>query len=291
MRIAVSGATGNTGVSVVENLSKKGHEVVAISRSPDSAVSKRLASLPGVTVVTIENAFKKPIDRAYVCFAPTRTMFSDETDFLRDLRKANVKYIVKLATAEYFMDDALDKRFYARSHIAIENILEKGTIPFTSLRANLFMTWTGADYAGVKKTKTFKTMAGATPVACIHPDDIGLAVATLLSLPDPSAHYGKKYNLSGPEDLTGDSMAKDFSEVLGEKITFDTGFTDDEYVGAFVQMGLKQHEADHMRGTLAEFHTGKLTLASAPTSPALLSLVPPSTTFKQFLQTYYAENK
>jgi uncharacterized protein YbjT (DUF2867 family) len=52
MRIVVSGATGNTGVAVVETLSKIGNiEVVALSRTPASAVSKRLAALPNVTVV------------------------------------------------------------------------------------------------------------------------------------------------------------------------------------------------------------------------------------------------
>eukprot|EP00026_Physarum_polycephalum_P011350 Phypoly_transcript_11568.p1 GENE.Phypoly_transcript_11568~~Phypoly_transcript_11568.p1 ORF type:complete len:291 (+),score=42.12 Phypoly_transcript_11568:185-1057(+) len=288
MRIVVSGATGNTGVVVVETLSKLGHEVIALSRTPSSDVSKRLASLPNVTVVLNEEAFSKPVDRIYVCFPPTRTLFVDETEFLRQAYQAKVKYIVKLATAESFMKDPLDKRFYARSHIAIEHILEQGNIPWTSIRANLFFNWVGVDWQEVKKTKKFSSAIGNAPAACIYPGDIGRAAAALLALPDPSAHYGKRYNLSGPADINADSIASDLSEVLHEKITFDHAFTEDEYVAVFVQFGLKPSEAEPMRGTMTEFQSGSLQLKAAPTSPEILALAPPTTTFKQFLQELYA---
>eukprot|EP00026_Physarum_polycephalum_P007945 Phypoly_transcript_08018.p1 GENE.Phypoly_transcript_08018~~Phypoly_transcript_08018.p1 ORF type:complete len:291 (+),score=46.84 Phypoly_transcript_08018:549-1421(+) len=288
MRIVVSGSTGNTGVAVVETLSKLGHEVVALSRTPTSDVSKRLASLPNVTVVLNENAFKKPVDRVYVCFPPIRTLFEEETEFLRQAYQAQVKYIVKLATAEYAMKDPLDKRFYGRAHVAIEHILEQGNIPWTSLRANLFFNSVGVDWQGVKNTKRFCTITGNAPAASIYPGDIGRAAAALLALTDPSAHYGKRYNLSGPADINAESIAADLSEVLGEKITFDHAITEDESVAMYVQFGLKPSEAESMRGTMTEVQSGCLQLKNVPTSPEMLVLAPPSTTFKQFLQEFYA---
>jgi hypothetical protein len=144
-----------------------------------------------------------------------------------------------------------------------------------------------------------------------------------------------RYNLSGPADITGDSIAADLSEVLKEKITYERAFTAgkslsifphlhppffslyfifilfyfifilfyfilflflfyfvDEYVAEFVKMGLTQDQAAPMASTMSEFQEkGILRLDVCFTSHQILDLCPPSTTFKQFIQEYYATNK
>jgi len=110
----------------------------------------------------------------------------------------------------------------------------------------------------------------------------------LLALPDPSPHSGKRYNLSGPEDLTVEKILADLSEVLGEKITLDHLLTDDEVVASFINSGLPEIHAEPFRGRAKDFQVdGILQLKVSPTSPEILALAPPTTTFKQFLHEYY----
>lgn len=96
--------------------------------------------------------------------------------------------------------------FYGRSHIALEYFLEHGDIPFTSIRPPIFFPYLGVNINQLKneKEKSFKSVLGDYEVKAIDPADIGVIAASLLSLNDPSPHFGKKYQLDGPELLTGE---------------------------------------------------------------------------------------
>jgi uncharacterized protein YbjT (DUF2867 family) len=208
MRIAVAAATGNTGSAVVQALAETGrHHILALTRDPTSKAAKDLAALPGVEAVKVEDAFKEPVDRLYLTSAVTRDQFLVETDLIIAARKAGVKYIVKLATVDAWME-VYCEAFYPRSHLAVELFLERGDIPFTCLRANLFHNFVpGLDLDSARKTHQYRSILHGASVACIDPADVGRAAAALLDLDDPSAHYGKKYMLTGPEDVNDQRFA------------------------------------------------------------------------------------
>lgn len=276
MRIAVTAATGNTGVALVQALSQAGHQVVAITRDPLGKAAQELVALPGVEALTLEDAFNKPVDRVYLASAATRDMFVVETDIINAARKAGAKYIVKLATVDSWMH-VYNDLFYARSHLAVEHFLEQGDIPFTSLRPNLFHNnAVGLDLASVAKTRQFKTMLHGASVASIDPADVGRAAAALLSLDDPSPHYGQKYTLTGPENIDDQSIGEVLREVLQTDVKFAGGIRDDEFPALFLE-------------ALTHFKQGKGDLAHTATSPEILALAPPRSTFKDYITHYFAK--
>jgi len=288
MRIVVGAATGNTGQHVVRALSKAGQNVVAITRDPEGKVAKELALLAGVEVKKYEEAFNQPIDRAYLACHNFRDQFLDETDFIIAARRAGVKYIVKLSTFEPWMQIYSDP-YYARSHLAVEFFLEHGDIPFTCLRANLFFNWLGVDFESVPKTKQFRTALGSGSVASIDPADIGLAAAKLLLLEDPSPHIRKKYMLVGPEDVNDESIKRDFSEVLGTAIQFGGTYTNDELKASFLANEYPEKSVKSMLVGPADLSTGSGDRAHTKTSPEILALAPPTTTFRDYIKRYYSK--
>jgi len=287
MRIVVGGATGNTGVSVVKALSEAGHTVVAITRDPQSKKAKELAALPGVLLKKRQEAFDHPTDRAYLACFNHPAQFVDETEFIIGAKKAGVKYIVKLSTFELWMH-VYGEPYYARSHLAVEFFLEHGDIPFTCLRANLFSNWVvGLD--DILVTKQFKTMLNEGSVAAIDPNEVGGTAAKLLLLDDPSPHYGKKYMLTGPEDVNNATIAADLKEVLNEDITFAGNLTDEELKTGFRALGYGEEYLESMIKARDDFRASKADRAHTKTSPEILALAPPTVTFKGYVRNYYGK--
>lgn len=285
MRILVTGATGNTGSPLVEALAKSGNQIVAITRDPSSSSSKHLSSLsPNVEVTTIDHAFDKQIDRVYSCFAVTPDLFVAETEFFRKCNENGVKYIVKLATTAPVMTP-YSYSFYGRSHLAIEHFLELGSIPFTSLRPAVFYNYSGFSL-DAKEKKEFKTVFHGD-INVIDAKDTAKAAAALLLLDDPSPHYGKRYNLEGPETLNGDKMAEIASEFFGEKIVSKGEYSIEEQTkilsAAFPE--------DLARGIAMQIHKGDFKRENTKTSEELLKLCPPSITFRDYLSLAFLRTK
>jgi uncharacterized protein YbjT (DUF2867 family) len=61
-------------------------------------------------------------------------------------------------------------------------------------------------------------MLRGASVAILDPDDVGIAAAALLNLADPSPHYGKKYMITGPQDVNDDVIRQTLSEVFGKRL-------------------------------------------------------------------------
>eukprot|EP01112_Ceratiomyxa_fruticulosa_P015893 TRINITY_DN4748_c0_g1_i1.p1 TRINITY_DN4748_c0_g1~~TRINITY_DN4748_c0_g1_i1.p1 ORF type:complete len:276 (-),score=62.38 TRINITY_DN4748_c0_g1_i1:128-955(-) len=274
MKIVVGAATGNTGTAVVKYLSEHGHTVIAITRDPNGKSAKKLTQLKGVIAKTSEEAFNEPIDRAYLCMHNFRDQFVDETNFIINAKNAGVKYIVKLSTYDKWMT-VYGSPYYARNHLAVEFFLENGDIPFTCLRANLFCNWLGFDIESVAKTGQFKSVLGSSDIAVIDPHDIGKAAATLLSLEDPSAHFGKKYMLTGPENVNDKVIAHILSNALKRDVHFIGTLTNDELLNVFRHGGYPEKDLQDMLQGPILFQRGENDLKHKQTPKEILELCPP----------------
>jgi uncharacterized protein YbjT (DUF2867 family) len=203
MRILVTGATGNVGRLVVDNLLAAGAtEVRALTVSPAKA------ALPaGVEVVKgylgrLETmpAALEGVDRMYL--APLR-------DTVREVmalaRRAGVQQVVDLAGAEGSLWHD------------IEEAVEESGIPWTHLDAGEFMTNTTIWAEQIRSTgevrDAYPTAAGA-PIAL---EDIAAVAATVL-LED--GHIGKAYELTGPQTLTRAQLVHTIGQVLGRDVPF-----------------------------------------------------------------------
>lgn len=176
--------------------------------------------------------------------------------------------------------------FYGRTHLALEDWLEKLDLPFTSLRANCFNNLPFLLADAVRRGE-FPAINKGKAVAYVSPVDVGEIAAALLLLPDPSAHYSKRYVISGPEDCTDAAIQSLIEESRGPSApklrSVETDFGD-IVVPIMRAGGWSESELSSVRHGWPDFvHTGLSDLAHCPTDPAILALKAPKRTMREAL--------
>lgn len=306
--ILIVGATGNTGTAAVKHLSqlisslpsssKIPRRIIALTRDANGTAAKELAQLHLVeiqekdwTTINSEWLIEFKITRVYLAPHNLPTQFIDESKFLIAYKQAKIEYVVKLSTNIHYVtpDNSV---YYGRAHWAIEHLLEQNEfkqLNWTSLRANYFVnTSVLASIQWFKKYKTSRPMPllldEDSPVAIINPKDVGEAAAKLLGLDDPTSHFRKKYNLSGPEDITGKGIVSIIEQITNQKIEVEyksvTLFKLLREKGGYPENVWESVES----GRENNLWKGLSRLENTPTSPELLTLAPPHSTVKEFIQ-------
>ena len=203
MKILVTGATGNVGRLVVDELLAAGAtDVRALTTNP-----KKAALPAGVEVVTgylgrldTMPAALDGVDRMYL--APLLGTVQDVT---RLAREAGVRRIVDLAGGR-------DTDWYA-----VEQAVEASGVAWTHLEAGEFMPnvemWAAEIRAGDVVHDAYPESANAM----IALEDIA-AVAARVLLDD--GHEGRTYELTGPETLTRREKVRRIGAALGRDLTY-----------------------------------------------------------------------
>ncbi|KAJ5550153.1 hypothetical protein N7461_004851 [Penicillium sp. DV-2018c] len=308
--ILVAGATGNTGRSTAEALSKllqapdsplRNHRILALTRSADSPAAQRLATLPGVEVIeqnwveiTSEWLKTNQVVRAFIAPHVKPSHFAEESNFHVALLHAGVKYVVRISTgAARVRPDAT--AYNARAHWALEAMLatpEFKTLHWTSLQPNAFGTsWFAAAAQFIKEYRktgradtVLKLMAPKdSAVGVIDPDDIGVVAAHLLVQEDTAKHSGKIYVLNGPEDITGEQIVQMVKRAIGMPVA-NVQYRDLSGLEAF----LDEYMADgHSRNVIMSIRRAAETawgdVPSPPTSKEVFELAAPTRTPQQML--------
>lgn len=242
--ILVAGATGNTGRSVVETLSKllnasnntlSSHRVVALTRALNNPVVQYLATLPSVVVleqnwveITADWLCEHEVVRAFIASHNGPNQFAEESTFHLAALRAGVQYVVRISTTAANVRPDCDA-YYPRTHWAIEAMLsspEFRTLQWTSLQPNVFTNFYLApaaalikQYRKTGKQDTLRLMASPdAPVGIIDPDEVGVFAAHLLCQEDPSVHNEAKYVLNGPEDITGEQIVEMVEQHIGTRV-------------------------------------------------------------------------
>ncbi len=306
--ILIVGATGNTGKpvvqtlsSILQNSSSVPYRIIGLTRSIDSAASKTLAALANVEMIekdwtTIDAEWLKAhhVVRAYVAPHNLPHQYSDESGLHIALLQAGVKYVVKLATADYLMS-ALSPVYYARAHLAIEDLLSRPefkAMQWTSLRPNAFIPTVLQPVAAwiqqFKKTGKQEHLHFMLPAdfatAIIDPTDIGIIAARLLALEDPSPHNQKRYVINGPDDVTGNQVIDAVEKYAGVRPTLVT-FADESIFDQMADYGYSKSAVVSIREGARMFMNGKGSLTKVrETSAELLALAPPKGTYIDYIK-------
>ncbi|KAI1456646.1 NmrA-like family protein [Annulohypoxylon moriforme] len=258
--ILIVGATGNTGRGVVETLSKlhgssnalKGHRLLALTRSASTPTAQQIAKLPDVEVaeqnwveITPEWLRENEVVRAFIAPHNQPNQFAEESTFHVAALHAGVKYVVRISTTAANVRPDLPV-YYPRSHWAIEALLsspEFKALQWTSLQPNTWSTlWLASAAAFIKefretgKQGTLALVASEeAPVAVVDPNDVGALAGHLLALDDPSAHSGQRYDINGPEDITGKQIVTLVEQYIGEKLKNPVVYKDVSFVEQFIE--------------------------------------------------------
>ena len=215
--ILVTGASGNVGKAVLNEVARSGAKHKAMYRSANEA-----ANAPAGTQPIIADFAKKEtlapalrdVEAVYLVCAPIPDLVQLETNMIDACVAAGVKHIV--------LNSALGAGDYAKSypswHRKVEDKLKSTGISFTILRPNSFHQNVVAFFApSIRAQGVFYGSMRNARVSFLDVRDIAVVAAKALAA---SEHSGKTYGLNGPGALTYAELAEKISKHAARAVQY-----------------------------------------------------------------------
>lgn len=203
----VTGATGNVGRYIVDELIKKGHRVRALTRSPAKA------NFPDeVEVVTGDLAKPETVASAFKGVTGVH-FITINGDSFGPLETA--QNLVRLA------EEAGVKRstvLWSGVPGPVEEAVKTSSLEWTILQPQEFMSNTLEWKESIRNEGVAREVFGDRKTAYIHPADIASVATKALTT---NEYHGKELVLTGPEVLKPKRAIQIISDVLGREIRFE----------------------------------------------------------------------
>jgi len=215
--ILVTGASGNVGKTVLQEVVKSGAKHRAMYRSAAEA-----AKAPAGTETVIAD-FAKPetlgaalrgVESVYLVCSPIPELVQLESNMIDACVAAGVKHVVQ--------NSALGAEDYDKSfpgwHRKVEDKLKETLLTWTILRPNSFHQNVVAFYAPTIRTQgVFYSSMRDAKNSFIDVRDIAVVAARSLA---GGEHAGKIYELNGPEAINYAELARKISKVAGHEVKY-----------------------------------------------------------------------
>jgi uncharacterized protein YbjT (DUF2867 family) len=214
--ILVTGATGNTGSALLQQLEQRGARVRAMVRKPDAAPR-------GTSATFIHGDFDdarslagalEGVTRAYLVTPSSADAEAQQLRFVEVAAAAGVTHLVKLS--QLAADSASSVRFL-RYHAAVERRIRELDLGFTFLRPNLYFQGLLAFQPMIAAQGCFVAPIGDARVSAVDVRDIAAVAAVALT---DAGHEGKTYTITGPSAVTHAEMAAAIAEAVGRDVAF-----------------------------------------------------------------------
>lgn len=193
MKILVTGASGNVGHFVIEELLNMGEHVVAAGTNVNKLKGRFKGKVDTVYFdITNQNTYDmalKDVDRVFLMRPPHLGKPEDLYPFIDAMKVRDIKLVSFLSLMGVENNPI-------PPHHKIEKYIEASGLPYAHIRPGFFM----------------QNLSG------IHSADIGLATAILLHHPDQ--YRNTSHTITGPEALDYNQIAAILSEVTGRQITY-----------------------------------------------------------------------
>ena len=215
MKILVTGGTGKVGAQVVEELQKRKADIRLLVRKEGATTPKGVEVAIGdlLDPVSVQKALHG-VDKLYLLNAVAPDELTQGL-IAYDLAKGlKLKHIVYHSV--FRVDHFKDVPHFA-SKLAIENALREFDVPFTIIRPNYFSQNDATLKDALTKAGIYPMPLGPVGISAVDIRDIAEATAIALT---SDGHFGKTYNLNGPEVLSGPKMASIWSGLLGKEIRY-----------------------------------------------------------------------
>jgi uncharacterized protein YbjT (DUF2867 family) len=259
-RILVTGATGNTGAAVLQQLEKRGAIVRAMVRS-----TKDAARLPATSATVVVGNFDDPgsletalngVTRAYLVTPSSPDAEMQQMRFAELAAVAGVKRLVKLS--QFAANESSPVRFL-RYHAAVERRIRELGIGFTFLRPNLYFQGLLAFQPMIAAQGQFVAPIGDARVSAVDVRDIA-AVAARALIED--GHDGQTYTLTGPAAVTHTEMAGALSKAIGRPVAF-IDVPSEAFASALKAAGVPAWQVDGLVEDYAHYARGEATTVSS----------------------------
>ena len=219
--ILVTGATGQVGYHLMEELADAGAEATAMVR-----VEAKAADLPGSPQHVVASLDDPPpaevllaFDRVFLLSPAHESQVELETIFIDALVAAGHRpHVVKIAV-DGFQDPDCDVRFM-RTHRQIAVHLDATGLPVTYLAANLFMENLLEAADTIRDQGTIFAPAGQGRIGFVAASDVARVAARILTDND-GGHEDQTYVPTGPEALSYADVAARVSAVFAREVDYD----------------------------------------------------------------------
>jgi len=222
MKILVTGGTGHVGSEVVRELQKRRADVRILIRKEGTPAPDGVEVMVGdlLDPISVQKALHG-VDKLYLLNAVTPDELTQGLIACDLARKLKLKHIVyhSVYRVEHFRDVP-----HFASKLAVEGALREFDVPFTVIRPNYFFQNDASLKDPLTKAGIYPMPLGTVGISAVDIRDIAEAAAIALTT---DGHYGKTYNLNGPEVLSGPGIASIWSRLLGKKIRYPGENMDD----------------------------------------------------------------
>lgn len=253
--IFLTGATGNIGKETFKHLDKKKNEIKVGVRDESRAQEFKRQ---GAQVVVFDMDKKETLLPAFrgvdilLVIPPSSNSnalqfidFSERSEQLvttiEAAKEAGVKGVLLFSIVGgifklFCNEKASENRIlFQKQLLPAEEAAKRSGMKYIIAGAPFFQE----NFLGAKEGVQFPLRDGAFTSSSIY--DIGRTLAMLLENPEP--HYGRTYSLTGPSLITGNDIAKAFSEVLGKEISY-VSISKEEAKKMFLELGMPEWQAD-----------------------------------------------
>jgi uncharacterized protein YbjT (DUF2867 family) len=252
--ILVTGATGTSGVPIVQALLYRGERVRVLARDPQKAAkllgeNVEIAGGDLNDVASVEAAMED-VDRALLNSAPSLDLVQMQSNFVDAARRGNVKHVVKFSAMGANPNDT---RAFARLHGKAEQRLKDSGLGWTMLRPPFFMQ-NLLGLAEMVRGGTIYQPTGTGRAGFVDVRDIAAVAAAVLA--DPTAHNGETYAPTGPELLGYADIAAAFTSALGRPVAY-SDIPPEAAKAGMLEAGLPEWIADAINELSAGMRNGE----------------------------------
>lgn len=251
--ILLTGATGNSGSEVAQQLGTKGARFRALARNPAKATTLKNSGAEIVAgdladPASLGAAFEG-VDTVFLLAPPLPNQEELEANLLDAAKKARVRRIVKFSAMT--ADPKSTSRF-PRAHGKIEEKIRASGLAWTFIRPTFFMQ-NMLGLAEMVKGGTIYQPAGKSRASFVDTRDIAAVAVAALTEP---GHDGKAYDVTGPELLNYDDVAAIFSKVTGRTVKYQD-IPPQAAKQAMMGMGIPQWNADGINELMDQMRAGE----------------------------------
>jgi len=211
----VTGGTGRVGSEVVKELQKRKADIRLLVRKNDAPTPTGVEAVIGdlIDPVSVEKAMAG-VDKLYLLNAVLPDELTQGLIAYDLAKKLKLRHVVyhSVFRVERFKDVP-----HFASKLAIESALREFDVPFTIIRPNYFMQNDVTLKDALTKAGIYPMPLGQAGISAVDVRDIAEAAAIALT---SDGHFGKTYNLNGPEVVSGPKAAAIWSKVLGKEIRY-----------------------------------------------------------------------
>ncbi len=243
--ILVTGATGNVGREVVEQLAAAGEDVRALSRHPGRARwPDDVEGVTGDLTLPLPPEVLAGVDALFLFPEPSHVR-----EVVATAEAAGVRHVVVLSSLSAAMDAGGAMSVLQRRHLDVEEAVEASSMTWTHVRPGMFMTNTLGWAEGIRTEGVVREPYPGATAAPVHEADIAaVAVAALL---DPARYAGQAYALSGPESLSQLDRVRILTDVLGREVRLEELSPAEARERMLTNPWMDEHLADSLLDILA----------------------------------------